>query len=94
MAASSKTELEELHRLITRSYKTRIEMDLRDEIPTDAATLSGAAKFLKDNEITADPADKEDLTVLQKQLKAAADARRVRNGSLLSAVKNDLDEAM
>lgn len=94
MAASSKTELEALHRLITQSYTTRIEMDLRDEIPTDAATLSGAAKFLKDNEITADPADKEDLSILQKQLKAAADARRVRNGSLLSAVKNDLDEAM
>lgn len=94
MAASSKTELEELHRLITQSYKTRIEMDLRDEIPTDAATLSGAAKFLKDNEITADPADKEDLAALQKQLKAAAEARRIKNGKLLSAVENDLDEAM
>lgn len=94
MAASSKAELEELHRLITQSYKTRIEMDLRDEIPTDAATLSGAAKFLKDNEITADPADKEDLAALQKQLKAAAEARRIKNGKLLSAVENDLDEAM
>ena len=94
MAASSKAELEELHRLITQSYKSRIEMDLRDEIPTDAATLSGAAKFLKDNEITADPADKEDLAALQKQLKAAAEARRVKNGSLLQAVTNDLDEAM
>ena len=94
MAASSKAELEELHRLITQSYKTRIEMDLRDEIPTDAATLSGAAKFLKDNEITADPADKEDLAALQKQLKAAAEARRIKNGKLLSAVENDLDEAI
>lgn len=94
MAASSKAELEELHRLITQSYKTRIQMDLKDEIPTDAATLSGAAKFLKDNEITADPADKEDLAALQKQLKAAAEARRVKNGSLLRAVDNDLDEAM
>jgi hypothetical protein len=92
MAASSKAELEELHRLITQSYKSRIEMDLRDEIPTDAATLSGAAKFLKDNEITADPADKEDLAALQKQLKAAAEARRVKNGALLQAVSNDLDE--
>lgn len=94
--SGSLTELEELHALVTRSYTTRIEMDLRDEIPTDAATLSGAAKFLKDNAITADPADKADLKGLQAQLKAAALEREQRGskaGKLLALVKNDELEA-
>jgi hypothetical protein len=92
--SGSLAELEELHALVTKSYTTRIEMDLRDEIPTDAATLSGAAKFLKDNAITADPADKQDLKGLQAQLKAAAEERSKRAGKVLELVKNDEKEAL
>lgn len=89
--AGSLRELEELHALVTKSYTTRIQQDLEDDIPTDAATLSGAAKFLKDNAITADPADKADLKGLQEQLKAAAEERRKRAGSgkILDLVRND-----
>jgi hypothetical protein len=68
-------------------------MDLRDEIPTDAATLSGAAKFLKDNAITADPADKADLKGLQAQLKAAAEERAKRAGKVMQLVRHDEQEA-
>lgn len=89
---SSKTELENLHRLITQSFTERLEWDLKDKIPTDAATLGAAIKFLKDNDITSDPADKEDLKGLQEQLKNAAEERRARTGKLLAAVTNDLQE--
>lgn len=92
--SGSLAELEELHALVTKSYKTRIELDLEDGVPTDAATLSGAAKFLKDNAITADPADKQDLKGLQAQLKAAAEERSKRAGKVLELVKNDEKEAL
>lgn len=91
-------DLEELHALVTRSYTTRISQDLEDDIPTDAATLSGAAKFLKDNAITADPADKADLKGLQAQLKAAAEQRSIKaagsRSNILDLVRKDEQEAM
>lgn len=91
-------DLEELHALVTRSYTTRITQDLEDDIPTDAATLSGAAKFLKDNAITADPADKADLKGLQAQLKAAAEQRSIKaagsRSNILDLVRKDEQEAM
>jgi hypothetical protein len=91
-------DLEELHGLLTQAYSTRIAQDLEDNIPTDAATLSGAAKFLKDNAITADPADKADLKGLQAQLKAAAEQRSIKaagsRSSVLELVRKDEQEAM
>lgn len=95
--AGSLAELEALHALVTQSYTTRIQQDLDDDIPTDAATLSGAAKFLKDNAITADPADKADLKGLQAQLKAAAEQRSKKAASsrsnVLDLVRKDEQEA-
>lgn len=84
-------ELEELHRLVTRSYSERITQDLDDNIPTDAATLSGAVKFLKDNAVTADPAENDDLSALRTKLKAAAEARSKKVGTVLSLVQDDMD---
>lgn len=96
--SGSIAELEELHLLVTQAYSTRIKQDMDDDIPTDAATLSGAAKFLKDNAITADPADKADLKGLQAQLKAAAEERQKRaqnsRGNVLDLVRKDEQEAM
>jgi hypothetical protein len=96
MAASDKASLEELHQLVTKAYSTEIALALKEEAPPNPALLAGAAKFLKDNDVTADPADNEDLKGLQARLKAAGDARRVqqrsRNESLLTVVKDDLDE--
>lgn len=95
--AGSIAELEDLHALVTKAYATRISQDLDDDIPTDAATLSGAAKFLKDNAITADPAEKEDLKGLQAQLKAAAEQRSIKaagsRSNILDLVRKDEQEA-
>lgn len=89
--ASSMKDLEELHKLITRSYSERITQDLKDNIPTDAATLSGAVKFLKDNAVTADPASTDDLSDLRDKLKEAANRRREKVGSTLALVQSDMD---
>ena len=88
-------ELHELHSLVTRSYSERIQKDLEDGFPTDAATLSGAAKFLKDNAVTADPADKADLKDLQAKLKEQALARErgKARSNVLDLVRKDEQEA-
>lgn len=89
--AASMTELEKLHNLITQSFTKRIEEDIRDGIPTDAATLSSAVKFLKDNAVTADPADAEDLTALRDKLKEQISKNKV--GNVIQLATADLQEA-
>lgn len=89
--AASMTELEKLHSLITQSFTKRIEEDIRDGIPTDAATLSSAVKFLKDNAVTADPADAEDLTALRDKLKEQVSKSKV--GNVIQLATADLQEA-
>jgi hypothetical protein len=91
--SSSMAELESLHKLITKSYTNRIEQDLADNIPTDAATLSGAVKFLKDNNVSADPATNDDLGELRAKLTEAAAKRRSKVSNVLALVKDDLLEA-
>ena len=44
--APSVAELAELHRLIAAALKQRIEHDMQDGVPTDAASLGAAIKFL------------------------------------------------
>lgn len=78
--------------MIARSFKQRIEQDMEDQIPTDAATLSAAVKFLKDNAVTADPADQDDLSELRDRLAEQARQRKERNGKVLDLVKSDMKD--
>lgn len=87
---STVADLSELHNLITRSFVKRIEEDMKDNVPTDAATLGAAVKFLKDNAITADPADSDDLSKLRDKLKEQATARTKKTGSVLALVQEDM----
>lgn len=86
-------DLQDLHRLVAKSLNHRIQQDMDDEIPTDAATLGAAIKFLKDNSVSADPADAEDLNGLREKLRKQADDRNTRRGNVLSLVNADLKEA-
>lgn len=88
--AATLGELQELHRKVAVSLRTRIEDDLRDNIPTDAATLGAAIKFLKDNAITADPADADDLQDLRTKLTEQAKARRSKAASVVQLVRDDV----
>ena len=45
-------------------------------IPLPAADKAAIAKFLKDNAITADPADADELHALRERLKQAAEERQ------------------
>lgn len=80
--------------LVFKSYTSRIEQDLADNVPTDAATLSGAVNLLSKNSITVDPAEQDNLTALREQLAATAKARRDKNKSTLALVQSDMDNVM
>lgn len=66
--AGSLERLGKLHELVTDSFIARIEEDMADNLPTDAATLAAAAKFLKDNEVSVDPAETDKLDELREAM--------------------------
>lgn len=92
--AATMQELNDLHSLIAKSFIQRIELDNKDNIPTDAATLGAAIKFLKDNAVSADPADADDLSDLRKKLTVAAENRRKGVANKLELAKSDIEQIM
>ena len=90
--ATSVGDLNTLHTLVAQSLKQRIEQDIEDNIPTDAATLGAAIKFLKDNNVTADPADADDLSQLRDKLKEQSAQRRRKVGNVVALATADLEQ--
>lgn len=88
--AASLADLQDLHSLIARSLNQRITQDMEDGLPTDAATLGAAIKFLKDNNVSADPADADDLSALRDKLKQQAEQRRAGRSNVLQLATQDL----
>ena len=88
--AASLADLQDLHSLIARSLNQRISQDMEDGLPTDAATLGAAIKFLKDNNVSADPADADDLSALRDKLKQQAEQRRAGRSKLVQLATQDL----
>ncbi len=88
---ASASLLEELHRLVAENLIKRLNKDAEDEMFTDAATIGAITKFLKDNNITADPADKSDLDNLRDKLKQQSQARRL--GKVIQMADRDAKEA-
>ena len=89
--AATLGELQELHKLVAKSLNQRISMDIDDNVPTDAATLGAAIKFLKDNAVTADPADADDLNTLRDQLSRQEKARRTKGSNVVALACADLE---
>lgn len=88
--AASLADLQELHSLIARSLNKRITQDMVAGLPTDAATLGAAIKFLKDNNVSADPADADDLSELRDKLKQQAEQRRAGRSNVVQLATKDL----
>lgn len=83
--AAKKSELGRLHQLVTQAFCEGIEKDIEDSV-VNPALLSSAAKFLKDNEITADIKEEDDLKTLRQKMTEASEAARNKQGRLLYAV--------
>lgn len=85
--AASTASLHELHRKLAEQLKNTLDRDINDDMPTDAATLSVISNFLKNNNITCDPADTDTTSKLQEQFKEQARIREERKQKALALAK-------
>lgn len=90
--AATKSRLAELHRMFTEALITEIEEAKRDEVPLPAADKSVIAKFLKDNDITAD-ADSTEMQELRDEFQKDMDKKREeRAADILQRVQSGSDD--
>lgn len=90
--AATKSRLAELHRMFTEALIEEVETAKREEIPLPAADKSVIAKFLKDNDITAD-ADSAEMQELRDEFNQDVEnARKARAASILGKLNGAEDE--
>ena len=66
--AAKRSRLSELHRMFTEALIEEIKQSKEDEVPLPAADKSVIAKFLKDNDVSADPAEQGKLDDLRQAM--------------------------
>lgn len=87
--AATKSRLSELHRMFTEALISELKQAGEEEIPLPAADKSVIAKFLKDNEITAD-ADSTEMQELRDEFEdELAQKRQARATELLAKAGAD-----
>ena len=90
--AATKTRLSELHRMFTEALISELKQAGEEEIPLPAADKSVIAKFLKDNEITAD-ADSTEMQDLRDEFEdELAQKRQARAAELLAKAGADPED--
>lgn len=90
--AATKSRLAELHRRFTEALIEELEEARQQEIPLPAADKSVIAKFLKDNDITAD-ADSAEMQELRDEFNQdVEDARKARAASILGKLNGSEDD--
>ena len=90
--AAKRSRLSELHRMFAEALIEEIKQSKEDEVPLPAADKSVIAKFLKDNNITAD-ADSEEMQDLRDEFDDELAARReARKKEILNKVSGSDSE--
>lgn len=90
--AATKSRLAELHRRFTEALIEELEEARQQEIPLPAADKSVIARFLKDNDITAD-ADSAEMQELRDEFNQDVEnARKARAASILGKLNGTEDE--
>lgn len=90
--AATKSRLSELHRMFTEALISELKQAGEEEIPLPAADKSVIAKFLKDNEITAD-ADSTEMQDLRDEFEdELAQKRQARAKELLAKAGADPED--
>lgn len=95
MAGSAKrSRLSELHRMFTEALIEELKQAKDEAVPLPAADKSVIAKFLKDNDITAD-ADSEEMQGLRDEFEDdLAKAREKRKQEILGKVGGDSEDLL
>ena len=90
--AATKSRLSELHRMFTEALISELKQAGEEKIPLPAADKSVIAKFLKDNEITAD-ADSTEMQDLRDEFEdELAQKRQARAKELLAKAGADPED--
>jgi len=87
MSAATTASLEALHAKLTEQMNRTLDRDMEDDLPTDAATMGVIKGFLKDNNITATPAEDEKLQRLKEVFSEQERIKQERKNKALHAVK-------
>lgn len=88
--AAPKSLLQALHEELTQQMLDELRWYKENEIPLPAADKAAMAKFLKDNNITCDPADSGDIERLRKEFEEQRAARKERALSLVTKTQADI----
>ena len=93
--AAKRSRLSELHRMLTEALIEEVRQSKEDGVPLPAADKSVIAKFLKDNDITAD-ADSEEMQGLRDEFDDELSARReARKQEILNKISgSDSDDLL
>lgn len=85
--------LGELHEALAKLMLNELQwyMEQDPPIPLPAADKAAIAKFLKDNSITCDPADNDQLEQLRKELEGKREANVTRMRDKLKLVGADVE---
>lgn len=90
--AAKRSRLSELHRMLTEALIEEVRQSKEDRVPLPAADKSVIAKFLKDNDITAD-ADSEAMQDLRDEFDDELSARReARKQEILNKISGSDSE--
>lgn len=73
--AAKLTRMQELHEALADQMIFELNWYKEQEIPVPAADKAAIAKFLKDNAITCDPADADDIQKLRDAFQEQSNAR-------------------
>lgn len=92
--AATKSRLAELHKMFTEVLISELKQAQDEELPMPAADKSVIAKFLKDNDVTAD-ADSMEMQELRDEFQdELAEKRKVRAQELLAKAGADPDDPL
>lgn len=90
--AATKSRLAELHKMFTEALIEEIEQAQTGGVPLPAADKSVIAKFLKDNDITAD-ADSAEMQELRDEFNQDVEnARKARAANILGKLNGSEDD--
>lgn len=90
--AAKRSRLSELHRMLTEALIEEVRQSKEDGVPLPAADKSVIAKFLKDNDITAD-ADSGEMQDLRDEFDDELSARReARKKEILNKISGSDSE--
>lgn len=90
--AAKRSRLSELHRMLTEALIEEVRQSKEDGVPLPAADKSVIAKFLRDNDITAD-ADSEEMQDLRDEFDDELSARReARKKEILNKISGSDSE--